>query len=103
MNIIISSTECSATASDFDIDPGLIDFRKKTSLSLFLQKVWMVGMHFFNSAMKFSMGLNLPLSPLARIWAKYLLSFESKATASLELSAKFFIITNIMSSSREEA
>lgn len=47
------------------------------------------------------MGLNYALSPLTRIWAKYLHQLDRRATDYLELRLKYFIIVR-MNSSRSE-
>ena len=58
-------------------------------------------MHLRSSDIKPSMGLKSPFKPLARIWAKYLPSFESKATDYLELRLKFFMMSKMKSSNKE--
>ena len=58
-------------------------------------------MFFSRSERNSSMGLNSVLSPLARMWARYLFSLERRATAYLEERLKFFMMTRRNSYSRE--
>lgn len=47
------------------------------------------------------MGLNYPLSPFTRIWARYLHSLDKSATDYLGERLKYFIIVSIKSYKRE--
>ena len=55
-----------------------------------------------SSPSKFSTGLNSDFSPLARMCARYLLSLERRATDSLALRLKCFMIAKMNNSRREE-
>jgi hypothetical protein len=70
---------------NLEIRAGLTDFKKNVSFSLFLQKLMICGKSFSNYVSMPYTGRGLSLKPLARIWARYLLSLDSRATASLTL------------------
>ena len=91
----------SLTYLNFDINPGLIDFIKNTSLSLLMQNSLIFESKDWKSISIFITGLAWSLNPLARIWARYLLSFDKRATDSFALSPKFLIMTRMKSSKRD--
>ncbi len=72
------------TCSDLLINAGFIDLRKKTTFYWFaLQNCDILSMDLCRSFKKVSMPLNSPLRPFVSMCAKYLLSFERRATAYL--------------------
>jgi len=91
----------SLTYLNFDINPGLIDFIKNTSLSLLMQNSLILESKDWKSLNIFRTGLTWSLNPFARIWARYLLSFDKRATDSFALSPKFLIMTRMKSSKRD--
>lgn len=91
----------SLTYLNFDINPGFIDFIKNTSFSLLIQNSLIFDSNDWKSLNIFNTGLAWSLKPFAKICAKYLLSFDNKATDSFALSPKFFIMTKMNSSKRD--
>ena len=86
VNIVNNSRVISVILKCLDINPGFIDFRKNVSFYWFLQKVRIWGSNFSSYKSIFSTGLGFYLNPFANICARYLLSFDSKATAYLTLN-----------------
>lgn len=86
---------------NFDISPGFIDFIKNTSFYLLIQNSLILGCNDWKSFNIFSTGFAWSLKPFAKIWAKYLLSFDNNATDSFALSPKFLIMTKMNSSNRD--
>ena len=93
----------SETDSDLEMRAGLMDFMKKTSFSLFLAKLTIFCMFLPNSSTRLSMGRKSPLSPLARICARYLQSLDSKDSASLGESEKCLMMASRNNSSNDSA
>lgn len=75
-----------------------MDFKKNTSFSLFTQNSLTFGSNPWKSFSKFSTGLAWSLNPFAKMWARYLLSLDKRATDSLAFNPRFLIITRINSS-----
>lgn len=80
-----------------------MDLKKNDSFSLFRQKPIILGKFLLSSPIIASIGLKSPLSPLARMWAKYLESLESNESASLGESPKCLISASRNNSSKESA
>ena len=93
----------SAAGSDFDIRAGFIALRKNVSFSLLRQNPIILVSSLLSSTIKASIGLNYPLSPFARMWARYLESLASRLRASLGLRPKWRMTDSRKSSRRESA
>lgn len=91
----------SLTSLNLEINPGFTDFIKNTSFSLLIQNSLIFGSKDWKSINKFMTGLTWSLKPFAKIWARYLLSFDNNATDSLAFSPKFLMITKIKSSNSD--
>jgi hypothetical protein len=78
-----------------------MDFKKNSSFYLFKQNYWILGNSYCMSFNKFNTGFGYYLNPLANIWARYLLSFDNKATDYLAFSPKFLIMININNSNKD--
>jgi hypothetical protein len=82
---------------------GLIERRKNSSFSLFLEKRVILGSCLARSAMKLSMGRKSFFRPFARMCARYLESLDSSDRASLGVRAKLRMMARRKSSRRESA
>lgn len=88
---------------NLEISAGLMDFKKNVSFYLFLQKLPICGRSFISYSSRSYTGFGFSLKPLASMWARYLPSLDRRATASLMLKLKCFIMTSISSYRRDLA
>jgi hypothetical protein len=82
---------------DLDITPGFRALNTNYFDSLSFDRLTSSYSTRTNSLYRFSTALNSPLSPLARIWAKYLPSFDNSVTHSF--ADKFKLLMRAINSS----